>query len=277
MFLILSCDLDDTIVEDSNEEDDNNTSKRSSDWFFHGFFSFALFTRLSIRANGGGDIECLATGDIKAEDRKNSSRSAERKAILNAKNEERIIDLTGERGISLENKSLMKSIAIQERESILNEHSTRISITLERIKIKTKEMEMALQVAMKVSADFDENHPRWKKYFQLEEQLNELNEIIQEQESNVPVKHSFDESFKDHIKSENSTLSSLDLSEISTTSSKVDTKNKKKGTATPTTLDMSNVGSMDLAETPNASNKAHSKKAKVANTVPTTLNMSDFC
>ena len=70
---------------------------------------------------------------------------------------------------------------------------------------------------------------------------------------------------------------SLDLSEISTTSSKVDTKNKKKGTATPTTLDMSNVGSMDLAETPNASNKAHSKKAKVANTVPTTLNMSDFC
>ena len=136
--------------------------------------------------------------------------------------------MTGERGISLENKLLMKSIAIQERESILNEHSTRISITLERIKIKTKEMEMALQVAMKVSADFDENHPRWKKYFQLEEQLNELNEIIQEQESNVPVKRSFDESFKDHIKSENSTLSSLDLSEISTTSSKVDTKNKKR-------------------------------------------------
>jgi len=30
----------------------------------------ALFTRFSIRANGGGDIECLATGDIKAEDRK---------------------------------------------------------------------------------------------------------------------------------------------------------------------------------------------------------------
>ena len=224
MFSILSCDLDDTIVEDSNEEDDNNTSKRSSDWFFHGFFSFTLFTRFSIRTNGGGDIEWLATGDIKAEDRKNSSRSAERKAILNAKKEERIIDLTGERGISLENKLLMKSIAIQERESILNEHSTRISITLERIKIKTKEMEMALQVAMKVSADFDENHPRWKKYFQLEEQLNELNEIIQEQESNVPVKRSFDESFKDHIKSENSTLSSLDLSEISTTSSKVDTK-----------------------------------------------------
>ena len=79
-----------------------------------------------------------------AEDRKNSSRSVERKAILNAKNEERIIDLTGERGISLENKLLMKSIAIQERESVLNEHSTRISITLERIKIKTKEMEMAL-------------------------------------------------------------------------------------------------------------------------------------
>ena len=70
MFLTLSFDLDDTIAEDSNEEDDNNTSKRSSDWFFHGFFSFALFTRLSIRANGGGDIECLSTGDIKAEDRK---------------------------------------------------------------------------------------------------------------------------------------------------------------------------------------------------------------
>ena len=238
---------------------------------------FALFTRFSIRANGGGDIECLATGDIKAEDRKNSSRSAERKAILNAKNEERIIDLTGERGISLENKLLMKSIAIQERESELNEHSTKDSITLERIKIKTKEMEMALQVAMKVSADFDENHPRWKKYFQLEEQLNELNEIIKEQESNEPVKRSFEDSFKYHIKSENSTLSSLDISEISTTSSKVDTKKKKKVTATPTTLDMSNVSSMcmSLAETPNATNKVHSKKAKPANAVPTTLNMSD--
>ena len=235
---------------------------------------FALFTRFSIRANGGGDIECLATGDIKAEDRKNSSRSAERKAILNAKNEERIIDLTGETGISLENKLLMKSIAIQERESELNEHSTKVSITLERIKIKTKEMEMALQVAMKVSADFDENQPRWKKYFQLEEQLNELNEIIKEQESDVPVKRPFEDSYKYY---ENSTLSSLDLSEMSTTSSKVDTKKKKKVTATPTTLDMSNVSSMcmSLAETPNATNKVHSKKAKPANAVPTTLNMSD--
>ena len=38
MFLILSCDLDDTIAEDSNEEDANITSKRSSDWFFLDFF-----------------------------------------------------------------------------------------------------------------------------------------------------------------------------------------------------------------------------------------------
>ena len=40
--------------------------------------------------------------------------------------------------------------------------------TLERIKIKTKEMEMALQVATIVSEHVDENHPNWKKHIELE-------------------------------------------------------------------------------------------------------------
>ena len=68
----------------------------------------------------------------------------------------------------------MKSIAIQERESELNEHATKINITMERVKAVTKEMEMALQIAMKVSRNVDEQHPRWIKYFQLENELSDL-------------------------------------------------------------------------------------------------------
>ena len=54
------------------------------------------------------------------------------------KNEERVIDLTGERGVSIETKLMMKSIAIQERESELNEHATKINITMERVKTVQK-------------------------------------------------------------------------------------------------------------------------------------------
>jgi len=43
-------------------------------------------------------------------------------------------------------------------------------------------MEMALEIVMKVSSDVDENHPRWIKYFQLENELGELKESIAEQE-----------------------------------------------------------------------------------------------
>ena len=54
------------------------------------------------------------------------------------KNEERVIDLIGERGVSIETKLMMKSIAIQERESELNEHATKINITMERVKTVQK-------------------------------------------------------------------------------------------------------------------------------------------
>ena len=77
---------------------------------------------------------------------------------------------------------MIKSIAIQERDSELNEHTTKISITLERVKTVTKEMKMALQIAMKVSSDVDENHPRWIKCFQLENEVSESKESIAEQE-----------------------------------------------------------------------------------------------
>ena len=33
---------------------------------------------------------------------------------------------------------------------------------------------MALQIAMKVSSNVDEQHPRWIKYFQLENELSDL-------------------------------------------------------------------------------------------------------
>ena len=113
-----------------------------------------------MKINGGEDIECLTSCDVKKDNKKNASRSSERKMMLEMKNEERVIDLTGERGVSIENKLMMKSIAIQERESELNEHATKINITMERVKAVTKEMEMALQIAMKVSRNVDEQHPR---------------------------------------------------------------------------------------------------------------------
>jgi len=84
---------------------------------FPWFFSFVLFTKFSLKINGGGNIECLTCGDIKKDNKKNAGRSAEIKAMLVMKNEERIIDLTGDREISLQNKLMMKSIAIQERQS----------------------------------------------------------------------------------------------------------------------------------------------------------------
>ena len=64
MYLNLSCDVDDTTAEESNDEVDNNAAKRSSYWFSM-VFTFASFTKFSLRMNSGGDFECLTSRDIK--------------------------------------------------------------------------------------------------------------------------------------------------------------------------------------------------------------------
>ena len=250
MFLILSCDVDDTATEDSNDEGDNITSKRSNEWFFQGFFAFTIFTKFSMKINGGEDIECLTSCDVKKDNKKNANRSSERKAMLEMKNEERVIDLTGERGVSIETKLMMKSIAIQERESELNEHATKINITMERVKAVTKEMEMALQIAMKVSRNVDEKHPRWIKYFQLEDELNDLKKSIAEQENKLPAKRLVDEIYSERIKSESSKSS-----KTNSTKNVMDFGKKDDNLpSTPIQLDMSNETSFELSDTPNVSN-----------------------